>query len=101
MFRKVHVVAVVSAVLGAALGYLAAAGHLNLFCQANAAPEPDVVGTAPSPGASTPGPRCNGVSKGELVALAAHNQQVAAKGTSSGKKPNILVLWGDEGHRQC
>jgi arylsulfatase len=96
MLRKVHVIAVVAAVLGAVLGYLAAAGHLNLFCRAKAAQEPNVVSTAPSSGVSTPGPCWNGVNKGELLALAAHNQQVAAEGASSGKKPNILVLWGDD-----
>jgi arylsulfatase len=87
MFRKVHVIAVVAAGLGAALGYAAAAGHLYPFHEANA---------ACSPGGSTPGSCCDRGNKGELLALATHNQNVAARAADSGKKPNILVLWGDD-----
>jgi arylsulfatase len=38
----------------------------------------------------------DGANKGAILALAAHNQTVAAAGQESGKKPNICVIWGDD-----
>ena len=37
-----------------------------------------------------------GATKAELLALAAHNQGVAAAARESGKKPNICIIWGDD-----
>jgi arylsulfatase len=35
-------------------------------------------------------------SKGEMLAVAAHNQLVAAALVQTGKKPNICIIWGDD-----
>ncbi len=37
-----------------------------------------------------------GLNRGDQLALAAHNQLVTATLAQAGKKPNILVLWGDD-----
>ncbi len=39
---------------------------------------------------------CEGVNQGALFTLAAHNHKVAADAQNSGKKPNILIVWGDD-----
>jgi arylsulfatase A-like enzyme len=97
MFKRTHVTAVVMTVLGAALGYAAASGHLNPFRLANAAPEQHVTNPIASAGNAEPFTCCTqGVNKGELLALAAHNRQVEAKAADTGKKPNILVIMGDD-----
>jgi arylsulfatase len=33
---------------------------------------------------------------GRVLALATHNQTVAANTAQSGKKPNIVIIWGDD-----
>jgi hypothetical protein len=38
----------------------------------------------------------DGSGKGELVALASQSAAVTAKAAQNGKKPNILVIWGDD-----
>ena len=37
-----------------------------------------------------------GAPTGAMLALAARNQEVADKGAASGKRPNIVVIWGDD-----
>ena len=37
-----------------------------------------------------------GTSRGEMVALAAHNQLVATTLAQTDKKPNICIIWGDD-----
>jgi len=79
--------------LGAVLGYAAASGKLLAPWKADAAPTiTDPAGGKPSP------PACcaEGVNRGELLALGAHHDAVAARAEKSGKKPNILVIWGDD-----
>jgi arylsulfatase len=93
--------AIVIMALGGLLGYAAAAGKLNPFQHPGAAAAPQVQ-PAPPPGESstpgTPQAECcpDGANKGELLALAAHNQKVAAAAQKDGKKPNILIIWGDD-----
>ena len=38
----------------------------------------------------------DGVTRSDLVELAKHNQFVSAQAAQAGKKPNIIVLWGDD-----
>ena len=38
----------------------------------------------------------DGLSRNAQLALAAHNLTVAAKAQADGKKPNILIIWGDD-----
>src|SRR5262249_28789354 len=80
---RLQMVAVLAA--GALLGYAAASGSLNPFPRAGASPQPAEPG-----GSADAGCCAEGVSKGQLVALAAHNQNVQAKAAQAGKKPNIL-----------
>ena len=78
---------------GAALGWLAAAGHLSWPPKAAAAPEvPPSAAAAPI--LAGPEACCDGA--GPAAALAAHNQKVSATLQKDGKKPNVLVIWGDD-----
>jgi arylsulfatase len=97
MLKKTRVLAAACIGLGMLLGYAAASGHLN--------PAPWVragqlgrAATANQPSASEVQPSgcCDGLSKGEMVALAEHNRKVTAEAEKSGKKPNICVIWGDD-----
>jgi arylsulfatase len=84
--------------IGALLGYLAAAGRLNPFSWAGTAPPPAETTNAKPTGTGN-GARptcCDEVNEGRLLALANHNEQVAARTAQTGKKPNILVIWGDD-----
>lgn len=98
MLRRTPWTALVTLAVGALLGYAAASGKVNLFSQDRAA-----AGTE-GPAAQTPSDAngaetaccCEGVDKGQLVALANRNTAVAARAEGSGKKPNILVIFGDD-----
>src|SRR6202011_5639871 len=37
-----------------------------------------------------------GLSRPAMLALAAHNEAAAANAAAEGKKPNILIIWGDD-----
>jgi arylsulfatase len=97
MLRNGHLKTAAVLAVGAALGYLAAAGYLNPFPKAGATPQPaEVTDAKPDePGTSCPG-CCDGLGKGQLLALAAHNRAAPEKAADSGKKPNILVIMGDD-----
>ncbi len=93
MFRRQVLMAAVLAV-GGLLGWLAASGQLSLsrpaFASTDAAP--------PTPAASAnPIPSCCDADANPAVALInAHNQNVSANLQKDGKKPNILIIWGDD-----
>ena len=81
--------------VGAAFGYLAATSKLNPFAttDATASPREAVIAkSAESPPAGSG--CCEGINKAQL--LAAHNKLVEVKAQESGKKPNILIIWGDD-----
>jgi hypothetical protein len=82
--------------LGVLLGYVAASGRLNPFQKADAARS--VLDPAPEKAAAGPSSPscCAGANKSELLALARQNDEVKTKAEQSGKKPNILILWGDD-----
>lgn len=111
MFRSNKMQAALLVAVGALLGYLAASGNWRLDWQAEAAaPRSQPANNhqsepvaPPSGGASC----CDGLDRTNLVAqagpstqalhaLAAHNQQVAAAAQKDGKKPNIVIIWGDD-----
>src|SRR5262245_13627466 len=81
--------------LGTMLGYAAASGRLNPARWARAGELTPVAGACSEAGEAQPG-CCDGVGKGELVALLNHNARVAAQAEKEGTKPNILVIWGDD-----
>src|SRR5262249_34526493 len=91
MVRSVRLQMVAVLAAGALLGYGAASGHLNPFQQAGAAGQPAQLGNGADQACCT-----EGVSKGQLLALEAHNEKVEAKAAQAGKKPNILVIMGDD-----
>ena len=102
MFRRTQVLPIVTMVVGALLGYAVASGKWwNPFPQTRAAAGPEGQAVAqPSDPVSegTPEAGCcsEEVRKGELLALANHNAAVAARAEGAGKKPNILVIMGDD-----
>jgi arylsulfatase A-like enzyme len=79
--------------VGLLVGYAAASGKLNLFPKGDARPPEQSPATSPPP--LFPDEE---KSRGERarVLLAAHNSAVQQKTAASGKKPNILVIWGDD-----
>ncbi len=84
--------------LGMLLGYAAASGKLNPFQRAEAAPSATAV-AADRPTSSTQAQAacCEGVSKGQALALLqTHNEAVARSAKQAGKKPNIVVIMGDD-----
>jgi arylsulfatase A-like enzyme len=75
--------------LGALLGYAAALGRPSQKADARPAEQ-----SKPTP--TAPGCCSDGLSKAGMLALASHNEAAADKAAKDGKKPNILVLWGDD-----
>ncbi len=92
--------------VGALLGYAAATGALNPAARADtdatsaikqaAAPAAPTLKQAVLTSANDPSGCCEALAKGELLALASFNQNAAARSQAAGKKPNILVIWGDD-----
>ena len=84
--------------LSAALGYGAALSGVQLPLKADVAVKQQVAETVePAPSKPSPESCCSkGLSRSDQLALASHNQLVAATLGQAGKKPNILVLWGDD-----
>jgi arylsulfatase len=79
---------------GAVLGWLAGSGRLQPPLQAQST---SVAPTATEAISAPPkGTCCDGIEKGQLLALAKHNRAVAATAQAGGKKPNILVIFGDD-----
>jgi arylsulfatase len=79
--------------LGALLGYATASGYLNPFQRAVAQPP------APPPASGeecTSGECCQGLSRQDGLTLVSHNTAVRARAQKTGKKPNILIIWGDD-----
>ena len=105
--RQLFTVAVLTA--GAALGYLAASAGPQPFVRAETArPVSGIVAVPTANGLTTQTPCCDAkldrssacADSVELAdasaAVAAHNLAVAATAQATGKKPNILVIWGDD-----
>ena len=82
--------------LGAALGYFAATSHIEFPKNSVVATEPPVV-TADDTVQSTDEPKSqNKLSDTDQVVLAKHNRLVSATAAQTGKKPNFLIIWGDD-----
>jgi len=97
MLRRIHLSSIVMIAIGSLLGYVAASGNLNPALWANVAQAPPKSTTDRGAAAQERPKSCfDGEMKAELVALAAHNQNVAEAVKQNGNKPNILVLWGDD-----
>src|SRR5262249_29697860 len=77
--------------LGAIAGYGAAVMEWRSPTLAAATEQADAVSAT-----EVEASRTRGLSSADQLALAGHNQLVAASLAQSGKKPNILVIWGDD-----
>ena len=86
MSRTSSFLAVACLAAGTLLGYAGASGKLDLAYWAR----------ADQPTAPAKRDGCCDADNGTLLALAKHNEEVAEKSEKSGKKPNILILWGDD-----
>ena len=84
--------------LSAAMGYLAASSHTEAPLNAAVATEQQGASSVqPTPSALKCEGGCDdGLTRSDLVQLAKHNQFVSAQAAQAGKKPNIIVLWGDD-----
>ncbi|HJZ60059.1 MAG TPA: arylsulfatase [Gemmataceae bacterium] len=96
MFRRSNLPVLVALMVGAAGGWAGASGRLDSLLKgeqkAAAAADP-----APCPLSGTAGECCANPDKATaLAAVAAHNERVAANLQKDGKKPNILIIWGDD-----
>lgn len=94
MFRKSNLVALIALAVGAVGGWAGASGRFDSLLRA----EPK----APSAAAQPASPRADGGccaspdKAAALTAINAHNENVLANQPKDGKKPNILVIWGDD-----
>lgn len=83
--------------LGTMLGYAATSGRFHPFENASAAPPESNRNRVPvSPDANSRASSPNPTGKGDLLALAEHNNRVAGNLQNEGKKPNIVIIWGDD-----
>ena len=101
MLRTLPWKALLTIAVGASLGYAAASNRINPFQQRRAtagmAESPARTAGDPSDTQTPKGTCCSeGMDRGQLVALANHNERVAERADKSGKKPNICIIWGDD-----
>src|SRR5262245_40348295 len=97
MQRNVRLQMVGMLAVGALLGYLAASGKPNPFATASTtrqAQEEKAARADKPEGGEKPACCCDGADRGQLLVRA--NGKAAARAADSGKKPNILIIWGDD-----
>jgi arylsulfatase len=85
--------------IGGLLGFATASGKLDLFGRASEKqPQPSVTDKASSPAEAAAACCAEGLSKGQLLAMADPKvkEAVARAEEKSGKKPNILFIMGDD-----
>src|SRR5262245_51882331 len=93
MFRKSNLALLIALAVGAAAGWAGASGKFDSLLNAEPKPSATTTEVASCPADSG---CCANPNKAAQLALDAHNQQVAAKLQKDGKKPNILVIFGDD-----
>src|SRR5579871_2232258 len=99
MLKNTTVQMIAMLAVGGLLGYAAASGKLDAFRQASAQPPQPTVSEKPSSSVESTLDCCSeGVTKGQLVAMADPKvQQAVAKAqAANGKKPNIIFIMGDD-----
>src|SRR4051794_26812743 len=97
MIRRTPVGALVVMAIGSMLGFGAAMGKVNLDQNARGEQTASsMIAGRSAASVERPTSSCAGVNKSELLALATHNQAVAAETQASGKRPNICIIWGDD-----
>jgi arylsulfatase len=96
MLKNTRVQMIAMLAIGGLLGYAAASGRLDVFSRASEKPsQPSIAETEGNGGGEAC--CCDGVTKGQLVAMANPkvNEAVAAA-QKNGKKPNIVFIMGDD-----
>src|SRR5262245_4815767 len=85
-------------VLGAAAGYGAAVVEWRSPAKAAVEKRTDVIPQIEEANLPADAERgcSSALTRSDQVALAGHNQLVAASLAQSGKKPNICIIWGDD-----
>jgi len=98
---RTHLWTGLSVALGLSLGYWAAATRWEPISTAHATPRTpssliDSLATEPLAETAQDCCRTAAPTTGEMLALARHNQRAANKAAATGKKPNIVIIWGDD-----
>jgi arylsulfatase len=91
-----HTFTLLSVGVGIAIGYFAAASNWQPASTALATPqsiEKPLAPLAPSEPACC---QAAAPATGEMLALARHNQRASNNAAATGKKPNIVIIWGDD-----
>ena len=100
MFRRTRLQMMAVLGAGALFGYLAASDRLDIFPVVHAGQgsrDGELAAESPKPDGPGPTACSEGVSKGALLAMAAPTAGGASgSAQASGKKPNILVIFGDD-----
>jgi arylsulfatase A-like enzyme len=95
MFRLSNLPVLIALALGAGGGWAVASGHLDSLLKADPESCPASESAACPLGAGKD--CCSGSDKAAAItAISAHNEKVSATLQKDGKKPNILVIWGDD-----
>jgi arylsulfatase len=93
MWKRSYALAALLVAFGGVLGYAAAAGKLNPFARVATGPPLMAAENRPAPRPSSV--CCDGADADKQL-LVAHNQEVKDRAAQTGKKPNILIIWGDD-----
>jgi arylsulfatase len=98
MVKNAKIQMLVVLLAGATIGYAAASGKLNPFQRGEAAPPqgPSTGAKARETQSSEPACCSESTAKSRLLALADRNVRTAANAQANGKKPNIVVIMGDD-----
>jgi arylsulfatase len=90
MFRRSNLPVLIALGVGGVAGWAGASGKLDSLSRAEK-PAAEPVAACPADGCrATPGKAA------AVAAVTAHNEKVTAAAQKDGKKPNILIIWGDD-----
>jgi hypothetical protein len=95
MIKRSNLASVALVAVGAVLGWAAATSQFRLSPAVIASVEADQP-TAQADTISEASCCSEGINAAGIAVLTAHNQQVSANAQKSGRKPNILIIWGDD-----
>jgi arylsulfatase len=97
MMRNGYVKTAAVLAVGAALGYLTAEGKLNPFSAASVKQPPrEAPNVKPSEPPALAPDCCAAPNKVQMLTPPTPNQHFVNQQRNSGKKPNIVIIWGDD-----
>src|SRR5215207_8643339 len=91
MLHKSNLPVLIALAIGAGGGWAASSGQFDSLLKADQTVT-STTATPPTAGLDC----CGGVDKAALTAIRAHNEKVSATAAQAGKKPNIVVIMGDD-----